>query len=208
MYRNTGLSIKTILLEIMSTTIQTSATVTGHNITDGARIKQENGYCSSVTCTTEAGSFRTVWRKINPPPIGSIVIVEYKNKNARGIPIRARIISFPEKDIDICDLLAKCQIGLKKDKVALSAPAVSLTDVPKDGKIMDSKTPVKSGSLAMKAGEKVYILASSKEGGYHVVSKPKAGGKVYCSCPAWRFQKLPAAERTCKHCDLVTMNLE
>jgi predicted nucleic acid-binding Zn finger protein len=24
-------------------------------------------------------------------------------------------------------------------------------------------------------------------------------GVLYCSCPAWRFQRKPAAERSCKH---------
>ena len=24
-------------------------------------------------------------------------------------------------------------------------------------------------------------------------------GNVYCTCPAWKFQKLPPKERTCKH---------
>lgn len=26
-------------------------------------------------------------------------------------------------------------------------------------------------------------------------------GNVYCTCPAWRFQRKPVAERTCKHID-------
>jgi hypothetical protein len=26
-----------------------------------------------------------------------------------------------------------------------------------------------------------------------------ADGNVYCSCPAWKFQKLNPAQRTCKH---------
>ena len=24
-------------------------------------------------------------------------------------------------------------------------------------------------------------------------------GVVYCSCPAWRFQRVPARQRSCKH---------
>jgi hypothetical protein len=26
-----------------------------------------------------------------------------------------------------------------------------------------------------------------------------ANGHIYCDCPAWRFQKKPATQRTCKH---------
>ena len=29
--------------------------------------------------------------------------------------------------------------------------------------------------------------------------KRGANGHIYCSCPAWRYQKLPPMKRTCKH---------
>lgn len=31
--------------------------------------------------------------------------------------------------------------------------------------------------------------------------------KRHCSCPAWRFQKIPADQRTCKHLDAVLVGL-
>lgn len=43
-------------------------------------------------------------------------------------------------------------------------------------------------------------LASFKgrNGDTYVVSAGK-DGHVYCSCPAWRFQRCHPADRTCKH---------
>lgn len=196
--------------------MQADATITGHNITDSARAKEDKkkGYFSSVTCTVEAGSFRIAWKRAHPPPLGSIITVEYKDLNAKGIPSRARIVRLePSTSLDIADLMAKCQIGLKKDRSALNSPTVGLDggQAPKDGLIFD---PTKAKELdkkdtlhRLKAGGKIYIPASSKDKGYHVVRMPKSGGKIYCSCPAWKFQKLPAAERTCKHCDVVGMTI-
>ena len=194
--------------------MQADATITGHNITDGARAKEEKGYFSSVTCTVEASSFRIAWKRAHPPPLGSIVTVEYKDLNAKGIPSRARIVRLePSTSLDIAELMAKCQVGLKKDRSALNSPTVGLDggQAPKDGLIFD---PTKAKELdkkdtlhRLKAGGKIYIPASSKDKGYHVVRMPKSGGKIYCSCPAWKFQKLPAAERTCKHCDVVGMTI-
>ena len=194
----------------MPKTMQADATITGHNITDGARAKHEKDYISSVTCTVEAGSFRIAWKRTHPPPLGSIITVEYKDLNAKGIPSRARIVRLePSACLDIADLMAKCQIGLKRDRSALNSPLIGPDggQAPKDGLIID---PTKANELDKKdtrdrleAGDKIYIPASSKDKGYHILRMPKSGGKIYCSCPAWKFQKLPAAERTCKHCDVV-----
>lgn len=31
------------------------------------------------------------------------------------------------------------------------------------------------------------------------IRRAKDGKSVYCSCPSWKFQRLPPASRTCKH---------
>lgn len=41
------------------------------------------------------------------------------------------------------------------------------------------------------------VKSSSGEGSYTVARG--ADGVVYCSCPAWRFQRLAPAARSCKH---------
>ena len=35
-----------------------------------------------------------------------------------------------------------------------------------------------------------------------------ADNNVYCSCPAWKFQKLPPKERTCKHINALSGQLK
>lgn len=55
------------------------------------------------------------------------------------------------------------------------------------------------GGIALSPGDKVSVR-SSKNTGVYVVTMPKMGNNLYCSCPAWKFQKKPASARTCKHC--------
>ena len=43
-----------------------------------------------------------------------------------------------------------------------------------------------------------YGFTSAGSGKSYSLSLGK-DGNVYCSCPAWRFQKTAAGKRTCKH---------
>jgi hypothetical protein len=33
----------------------------------------------------------------------------------------------------------------------------------------------------------------------HAVARSHKTGDTWCTCPAWRFQRIPAADRVCKH---------
>lgn len=44
----------------------------------------------------------------------------------------------------------------------------------------------------------VRMESSSRPGTFHEVRQGR-DGNIYCSCPAWRFQRKPPMERTCKH---------
>lgn len=46
------------------------------------------------------------------------------------------------------------------------------------------------------------IISGSKGNKYFVNVE-----KRYCTCPAWRFQKVPADQRTCKHLETVLNSL-
>lgn len=41
------------------------------------------------------------------------------------------------------------------------------------------------------------VPSSSGAGSYEI--RLGGDGNVYCTCPAWKYQKLPPKERTCKH---------
>lgn len=50
------------------------------------------------------------------------------------------------------------------------------------------------------------IVVKGSTGTLYDIKKGK-DGVVYCTCPAWRFQKLPVAARTCKHIKSVSAQL-
>jgi hypothetical protein len=41
--------------------------------------------------------------------------------------------------------------------------------------------------------------SASRPGSAHACCKSRRNGDLWCTCPAWRFQRIPATERTCKH---------
>ena len=73
------------------------------------------------------------------------------------------------------------------DKVAVEEPCFTIEELSR----MDR--------IALSPGDTVRVRSSTNACVY-VVTMPKMGNTVYCSCPAWKFQKKPASARTCKHC--------
>jgi predicted nucleic acid-binding Zn finger protein len=51
----------------------------------------------------------------------------------------------------------------------------------------------------MTKGHKMFELKIQGSGQTAYTVKQGKDGVVYCSCPAWRFQKVAAAHRSCKH---------
>jgi hypothetical protein len=41
-------------------------------------------------------------------------------------------------------------------------------------------------------------VVNSQSGSSHIVTRAK-DGSFYCDCPAWKFQRIPASQRVCKH---------
>lgn len=47
-----------------------------------------------------------------------------------------------------------------------------------------------------------YRFSSSRTGSKYSLTLSKDGSTVYCSCPAWRNQKIPSNKRICRHIKL------
>jgi len=41
--------------------------------------------------------------------------------------------------------------------------------------------------------------SKSKPGHSHAVARSHSTGDTWCTCPAWKFQRIPPADRVCKH---------
>lgn len=65
----------------------------------------------------------------------------------------------------------------------------------------------KHGGYELAPGESVKVKGSLDPEGIHTIYTVKRSEKVpnsvYCSCPAWKYQKLHPLVRTCKHCKAV-----
>jgi len=51
-------------------------------------------------------------------------------------------------------------------------------------------------ALLERVGEFVFV---SLESNRQYELRMSAQGQVYCTCPGWKFQRLPTSQRTCKH---------
>jgi hypothetical protein len=54
--------------------------------------------------------------------------------------------------------------------------------------------------IVLRNGEHVLVKGS---GTTYKVTRAKEGDGMYCSCPAWKYQRKNPAMRTCKHCEAV-----
>ena len=64
----------------------------------------------------------------------------------------------------------------------------------------DEKRKVKSKSkLILKPGQHVVIPSTTEDDTNYVITMSRAGNCVYCSCPAWKYQRLNPLLRKCKH---------
>lgn len=59
------------------------------------------------------------------------------------------------------------------------------------------------GGYTLATGEEVQVQGTKPTDIYVVKRSDKVPCSVYCSCPAWKFQKLTPVLRTCKHCQAV-----
>jgi len=57
-----------------------------------------------------------------------------------------------------------------------------------------------NGGYELSNGESVLVISAANPSILYKVAKAASGTSVYCSCPAWKYQKLNPAVRTCKHC--------
>lgn len=59
------------------------------------------------------------------------------------------------------------------------------------------------GGYTLFPGEEVQVKGTKPTDIYVVKRSAKVPHSVYCSCPAWKFQRLSPVLRTCKHCQAV-----
>jgi hypothetical protein len=70
--------------------------------------------------------------------------------------------------------------------------------VPERTKTIEEWTA--EGGINIQQGESAWIVGGR---GPYKLTMARTSNHTYCSCPAWTFQRLPPALRSCKHCRMV-----
>jgi hypothetical protein len=181
------------------------ATVVGYHTiaprTAESAAARPEGYVSSLICRIVAApataDFKLTFKGARPPPIGALVTVKYQNLTDNGLP------RFPTLK------------GLRAsaDAPAASAPKsapATATVLPKGAVATTLKELAVTASIAAESGvtlefapgSAIYVAASAPGAlcAYYCVRRPRqAEALPYCTCAAWKFQRLAPPARVCKH---------
>jgi DNA ligase 1 len=160
--------------------------VVAHHTTAAKRTESSMGYVSSLVCEHDGKQFKVSVKTYTPPAIGSTVEVRYSQQTTTGLP------KYP------C-LVRKADAGPSKVAEAQAVVAVEV-QAPEALKTTHEWAGQKGYALAN--GEKVLVRSDTSDEVYSV-ARARQGDSVYCSCPAWKYQRSNPRCRTCKHCEAV-----
>jgi DNA ligase-1 len=173
----------------------------------------DNGFVSSLVCRTlesaetkEGIIFKVSFRGTHPPPIGSVITVRFSQWSPYGLPkfpvfvcIRdSSDMSEPKKEVEpITRTVAKkpakervVEYMSEKKDYYLSAP--NCRGLIKATEYRKGETPVE-----LNPGE--FLFWENEKGTWYKIMRAKRIDSVYCSCDAWKYQRLAPALRSCKH---------
>jgi len=184
---------------------------------------------SSLVLLSKSKTFKVSYKNFNAPAVGEMVTVRYSDTTVTGLPKFPVYIGkrFKEDDSKDCKepttpatpalvipALAKLKIAAPEAAKPDTAEASAKTHVEASAKThveASAKTLVEAsaktyaeweaaGGYELSHGESVLVISATNPSIQYKVTKATSGTSVYCSCPAWKFQKLNPAVRTCKHC--------
>ena len=173
---------------------------------------------SGKTNNVSDKTFKVSYKNFNAPAVGEMVTVRYSDTTVTGLPKFPVYVGKRSKE-DMSNMSNMSKGCEEPSTPSLVMPALAKLKIaspealpePKAQKPQNSKTQVEAnaktqveweanGGYELANGESVFVISSSNSSIHYKVSKAATGSSVYCSCPAWKFQKLNPAVRTCKHC--------
>ena len=155
------------------------------------------GYVSSLICRVagaSAGDFKLTYKGTRPPPIGALVTVKYQNLTDNGLP-RFPSLKGIRSAVDAPAVDAPAPTPVAKTVLPKGATVASLPELAQAAKLA-----AQSGvTLEFAPGSALYVAASSA-GEYYCVRRPRQPEALpYCTCAAWKFQRIAPPARVCKH---------
>lgn len=182
------------------------ATVIGYHTvaarTADTAAARPDGYVSSLICrrADDAPTFRVAYKGACPPALGAIVTVKYQNLTDDGAP------RFPA----LKGVRASADAPCEPARAAPSRPSAfsgATAQLPKRAATTTlrelataARVAADSGvTLEFAPGRALYVAASAP-GEYYCVRRSRQPEALpYCTCAAWKYQRLAPAARVCKH---------
>jgi len=156
----------------------------------------DNGYVSSLVCETAEGkTFKVQFKSYNAPAIGTTVVIKYSQTTVTGLPKFPQLVNTSSA---VTKKIVKARKNPKTPKIPKTpkVPEIKPLDITN---LMSMAQWKAKGGYVLQNAEEVHVKSDRTDEVY-VVKRAKQGDSVYCSCPAWKFQKLTPVCRTCKHC--------
>ena len=165
---------------------------------------------------SETVTFKVQCKTLTPFPIGTEINIKYCQLTVNNLPKFPQIIKGQEPEPEP---EPEPELELKESKTTTDKPKRKYVKKPKNTETTETtenkpepKTDItelsyltmteyqwiRRGGYVMQRGEKVGVIGS--KGDVYNVIKAKRDDSIYCSCPAWKYQKKHPGFRTCKHC--------
>ena len=185
------------------------ATVVGYHTiaprTAESAAARPEGYVSSLICrivaapeaaAAKTADFKLTFKGARPPPIGALVTVKYQNLTDNGLPRFPTLKGLrASADAPAASAPKSAPAPIAKTVLPKGAVATTLKELA-----VTASIAAESGvSLEFAPGSAIYVAASAP-GEYYCVRRPRqAEALPYCTCAAWKFQRLAPPARVCKH---------
>ena len=174
--------------------------VVGHCVTTAKATTMPEGYVSSLVCEAESGkTFKVSFKNFSAPAVGEWVTVRFSDTTVTGIPKfpvyegRRHPADKPKPESP------PSTPSPSTPSLTLKTPATPAT--PTTSNQTQTFTQwTQQGGYQLSKGEAVFVISDTDPAMTYKVAMSANSSSVYCSCLAWKYQRLNPAVRTCKHC--------
>lgn len=154
---------------------------------------------SSIVCKWNFTDYINVRLIGEKPALNTVITVTYKFAKESGCPKFATFRNMKEEKA----VVAK-PVEEKPAKKAKKTEEKPVEEKQIINEVQQNDAPTieeweAEGGIILNPSESVFVKGTKET---YKVTRGKADG-VYCSCAAWKFQRLNPLRRTCKHCEAV-----
>ena len=176
----------------------------------------DKGFVSSLVCRTlesaetkEGIIFKVSFRGTNPPPIGSVITVRFSQWSPYGLPkfpVFVCIRDSSDMSVPKKEAIARVPLERTVAKKPAKERVVEYMSEKKDYYLsapncrgLIKATEYRKGETPVELNPGEFLFWENEKGTWYKIMRAKRIDSVYCSCDAWKYQRLAPALRSCKH---------